>query len=73
MDCSIAAKCQPALACFSTQNQHHILQYLALLELVGATLWTRISDDHSSRLASLISIGVFDQPYHGISNRALPV
>src|SRR5215471_9344216 len=31
MDCPITAKYQPALACFSAQNQHHILQYRALL------------------------------------------
>ena len=31
MDCSITAKYQPALACFSAQNQHRILHYLALL------------------------------------------
>jgi len=31
MDCPITAKYQPALACFSAQNQHHILHYLALL------------------------------------------
>jgi len=27
----MTAKYQPTLACFSAQNQHHILQYLALL------------------------------------------
>lgn len=31
MDCPLAAKYQPALACFSAQNQHRILHYLALL------------------------------------------
>src|SRR5438552_4190243 len=31
MDCPMTAKYQPALACFSMQNQHHILHYLALL------------------------------------------
>jgi hypothetical protein len=31
MDCPLTAKYQPALACVSTQNQHHLLQYLALL------------------------------------------
>jgi len=31
MDCPITAKYQSALACFSTQNQQRILQYLALL------------------------------------------
>jgi integrase/recombinase XerD len=31
MDCPTTAKYQPALACFSAQNQHRILQYLALL------------------------------------------
>ena len=31
MDCPITAKYQAALACFSTQNQQRILQYLALL------------------------------------------
>ena len=41
MDCPIAAKYQPALACFSAQNQHHILQYLAHLaarQYTGLTL-----------------------------------
>jgi site-specific recombinase XerD len=41
MDCPIAAKYQPALACFSVPNQHHILQYLAHLaarQYTGLTL-----------------------------------
>jgi len=29
MDCPVSAQYQPALACFSTQNQHLILRYLA--------------------------------------------
>jgi integrase/recombinase XerD len=28
MDCSISVQYQPALSCFSVQNQHHILRYL---------------------------------------------
>ena len=35
MDCSIAAKYQPVLACFSMQNQHRILQYLPYLNWLG--------------------------------------
>ena len=31
MDCPIAAKYQPVLACFSAPNQHRILQYLTHL------------------------------------------
>ncbi len=41
MDCPITTKYQPALACFSAQNQHRILQYLAILaarQYTGATL-----------------------------------
>ena len=41
MDCPIAAKYQPALACFSAPNQHRILQYLAHLaarQYTGLTL-----------------------------------
>src|SRR4030095_12204959 len=41
MDCPITAKDQPALACFSVQNQHRILQYLAQLaarQYTGLTL-----------------------------------
>ena len=41
MDCSIAAKYQPALACFSAPSQHRILQYLAHLaarQYTGLTL-----------------------------------
>ena len=41
MDCPIAAKYQPALACFSVPNQHRILQYLAHLaarQYTGLTL-----------------------------------
>ena len=41
MDCPIAAKYQPALACFSAPNQHRILQYLAHLaarQSTGLTL-----------------------------------
>jgi integrase/recombinase XerD len=41
MDCPIAAKYQPALASFSVQNQHRILQYLAYLaarQYTGLTL-----------------------------------
>ena len=29
MDCPVSAQYQPALACFSAQNQHRILHYLA--------------------------------------------
>ena len=41
MDCPIAAKYQPALACFSAPNQHRILQYLTHLaarQYTGLTL-----------------------------------
>jgi site-specific recombinase XerD len=41
MPCSITAKYQPALACFSAQNQYHILHYLTVLaarQYTGATL-----------------------------------
>ena len=41
MDCSITTKYQPALACFSAQNQYHILHYLTVLaarQYTGATL-----------------------------------
>ena len=41
MDCPLAAKYQPALACFSAPNQHHVLQYLAHLaarQYTGLTL-----------------------------------
>ena len=41
MDCPMTAKYQPALACFSVQNQHHIFQYLAHLaarQYTGLTL-----------------------------------
>ncbi len=41
MDCPMTAKYQPALACFSAQNQHHIFQYLAHLaarQYTGLTL-----------------------------------
>src|SRR5713101_905044 len=41
MDCPMAAKYQPALACFSAPNQHRILQYLAHLaarQYTGLTL-----------------------------------
>src|SRR5882724_11735830 len=41
MDCPIADKYQPALACFSAPNQHRILQYLAHLaarQYTGLTL-----------------------------------
>ena len=33
-----------------------------LLEVLGATRWTRVSHDHSGLLASLVSVGGVSQP-----------
>jgi hypothetical protein len=39
--------------------KHYPLMNMAIfLELLGSTLWTRISHDHSALLASLVSVGV---------------
>lgn len=44
-----------------------------LLEALGSTLWPCLSHDHNALLASLISVDVFGQEYHGIRSTALPV
>jgi len=43
------------------------------LEALGSTLWTCLSHDHNALLASLISVDVSGQEYHGIRSTALPV
>jgi hypothetical protein len=43
------------------------------LELLGFTLWTRVSHDHGLLLTSLVLVGDSDQQYQGIVGRALPV
>jgi hypothetical protein len=44
-----------------------------VLDALGSTLWTCLSRDHNALLASLISVDVFGQEYHGIRSTALPV
>jgi hypothetical protein len=43
------------------------------LELRGCTGWTHFSCNQSFLLTSLVLASGFDQPYHGIIGRALPL
>lgn len=49
-----------------------IVDVTIFLVLLRCTLWTRVSDDQISPLASLVWGGDSDQPYQGMVGRALP-